>query len=306
MLHPPEPARGLCRPKRADFVDLLRAPPVAGDVVALADLWEIDVLRIVARVPEGLEDFPELSVRVRGAFGRALHDRGGDADKGKRLTPWAALATPLLSGRDEMPKPVVVRAHVDAGLLQCELRMIGYAAAWFDEAADALIQALENGIALVADGRLQVAVEILEARRERLGAPFWSETATVANLRFRTPFAVRVGSELSNDPRGVLRSCVRRVRTLSPWLGVALQRDEGALAAAIADARLDESEIVRFDGRRHSVRQGDTPIPMRGFLGALRVSGKLGAIAPYLALASTMNAGSQAAVGLGWFDLAMA
>lgn len=55
--------------------------------------------------------------------------------------------------------------------------------------------------------------------------------------------------------------------------------------------------------QRQFIRQGDTPIPMAGQLGMMRIDGRLARLMPYLVLSATCDAGNHAGLGFGWYDL---
>ena len=67
---------------------------------------------------------------------------------------------------------------------------------------------------------------------------------------------------------------------------------------------VDDSALIPAWWQRYSQRRGAEPIPMAGWVGPLRLAGRLDALIPFLAIAATCNAGSHAALGLGWYDLA--
>ncbi|MCX8255325.1 MAG: CRISPR system precrRNA processing endoribonuclease RAMP protein Cas6 [Beijerinckiaceae bacterium] len=186
-----------------------------------------------------------------------------------------------------------------------EMRMLGRANAWFDDGATALLAALDGGIALRASGGIRVPIEHGAIFEERLSARTSPKSSTGATLRFRSPVLVRHKHMLVSDPRAILRGIVRRVASLARWQAIRLNEDWQRLEAAIDGLEIDDNDLVAYRWARFSLRSGNTPIPAAGWLGALRIRGDLERLAPYLILGETMNAGAQASLGLGWYELAL-
>jgi hypothetical protein len=289
----------------------LATPPLRCDITGLAQLWTVDALRVLCQRPSLLEDHPELPLRLRGAFGRALaaqpvrHSRAG----GERARAYDVMFEPLAQrhGGIAIAKPFVIRAWTEATWLVVELRLFGDGAAWLPDCARALVAALEGGVSLKAGSRLRtplVVVDVLRKRETGLDA-IGASAPTVATLTFRTPVAVRSGGRVAGDPAAILRAIPRRIATMARWQMVELDEDWAALAAGIETIALDDRDLVRYRWSRHSLRGGDAAIPMAGHLGALHIEGRLQRLAPYLRLAAGANIGSHASLGLGWFDLAL-
>lgn len=283
----------------------LANPPMALSVEELADIWMYDHIRAICPLPRGLEDYPELSLRVRGAFGRALHNLPARKTTTGRMRARAydvlfapvAKMTPGL----EVPRPAIVRADVLGDQLIVDIHVFGDAMAWSEDAALALLLALRGGIALSATGRVRVAIEpddILLNRRTGVPIP---EAPRWAGMRFRTPVSVRHGRQTLDDPLALARSCLRRVSAMARWQGVVVE----AIPVVLDGVVVDDKDLQRYHWSRHSRRQGDTPIPMAGHLGRLVLSGRLADFSPWLSLAATCNTGSHAGLGLGWFELDM-
>lgn len=297
---------------QADLLALARdlsVPPLPLPVAGLLELWEMQVLRAVAPCPPGFAGDPELSIRVRGALGRALHGLPARHTATGRERPHAydVLFSPLArdAAGTEVPRPMIIRAWVAGGSVIAELRLFGDAMAWRGEARQALAQALAGGIAF-AGSRQRVELAGAEIREDRVWQLPLAETADYASLTFRTPVSTRQGGRLSRDPRSLVRSLLRRAETMARWQGVALAPPEGAVAAALAAIDIDDREMQPFQSIRHSRRQRDRDIPVEGHLGRLVLRGPLRPLLPYLTLCATCNTGSHASLGFGWFDLALA
>jgi hypothetical protein len=173
-----------------------------------------------------------------------------------------------------------------------------------DEAAEALLRALAGGIAIAPESMHRVRLEPLEVQRERIDGIGPPARATAASLIFRSPIAVRSGGRVKADPAAILRAVLLRVSAMARWQGVTFAADWPALHRLIDETAADDSALVPATWRRYSQRRGAEPIPMAGWVGPLRLAGRLDPLTPYLALAATCNAGSHAALGLGWYDLA--
>ena len=285
----------------------LVAPPAVGSVRDAAAVWRIERIRVACRRPHDFADYPELSVRVRGAFGRALAAIPPRSPGGwSRPAAFAILfgsAGRWASGL-EIPKPVVVRALVERDRLVAEVSLFGAAGVFADEAAEALVRALAGGIAIAPESRHRVRLEPLEVQRERIDGIDPPARATAASLIFRSPVAVRSGRRLKADPAAILRAVLLRVSAMARWQGVTFAADWPALHRMIGEAAVDDSALIPAWWQRYSQRRGAEPIPMAGWVGPLRLAGRLDALIPFLAIAATCNAGSHAALGLGWYDLA--
>lgn len=294
-------ARALAR----DLAD----PPLALDVRALADLWPVEQVRIEAPRPPDFADYPELSVRIRGAFGRALADIGGvGAGRFSLPPPYVILfssAGRWAPGLD-IPKPMVIRAHAEHDRIVVELALFGVAGVYVEAATEALVECLARGIAFDPTSRTRLSLHADSVATTRIDSVSWLMRTRAASLTFRTPVCVRHGRGLSSDPRGIARSVVKRVAGMARWQGVRLTGDFDAPLREIEAAKYDAGGLLLARWQRFSLRQGPAPIPMDGFLGTLRLAGRLDALAPYLAIAATCNTGSHAALGLGWFDLSTA
>ena len=280
----------------------LRNPPIAADAEGLAGLWSIVRIRFVCARPPLLQDHPDLSVRVRGAWGRKLAEMPSPVRRGWSLpTPYEVLFSPIdvTRGEDELPKPAILRASLEGEFLIVDLSVFGHAAVFADAAADALGAALREGISLLDGARRQrVSVTVLDAGESAIALVDWNRSADTATLRFRTPLCIRQRATTRISPESVLPAVWRRVRALAPWMGVRLTDPP-----APTQQSSFSDEFLPVSWKRYSQRQGDMPIPMDGVVGSMTVRGGLHPHLPVLAMAETANIGSHAALGLGWYDL---
>lgn len=295
--------------QRRSLIDSLVNPPVTASIDALRRMWEYEAIRFVCRRPPEMQDYPELPVRLRGAFGRALYAMPPRFDRrGQPLLPAREVLfdsiVPAASGVD-VGKPFVIRALVDHQHIIVELRLFGMAAKWLDEAVVAMVAALEGGIALRPEQSLWVPLvveDVLTASGRLTGPPV---RATLANLTFRSPVSVRRADRRVTDPRSLLASVVQRVEAMAPWQSIKLAHDAASARATVDGLRFDDSDLTAYRWQRNSIRAGNQPIGVMGLLGRLAVAGKLAPLIDYLRIAETCNTGSHAGLGLGWFDLAL-
>jgi hypothetical protein len=287
----------------------LVAPPLTLGVDELTRLWLAERVSILCRRPRDFADYPELSVRIRGAFGRSLATISPrSADGWSRPSAFSVLFAPAgkWAAGLELPKPFVIRARASRDTIIVELSLFGHAGVFTDEAVEALRRALARGIAISPEAAMRIPLEIVSESRSRMGGLQVFESARAASLVFRTPVAVRTRDQIRSDPSSIMRSVLLRVSGMARWQGVSLAADWLRLHRVIDALDANDSELTCVRWRRYSLRRGDSAIPMTGWLGPLRFGGRLNDLAPYLAIAETCNVGSHASLGLGWFDLSMA
>jgi hypothetical protein len=287
----------------------LISPPVKIGVRDLAATWLVERARVTCRRPKNFADYPELSVRVRGAFGRALAAIPPSVAGGWSLPPaFAILFAP--AGRWaaglEVPKPFVMRAWTEHDALVAEVSLFGMAGVFIDDAEAALVACLEKGIALGPESQHRVQLEVTSVGRSRSDGVVLPDRPVAASLAFRTPVSVRTGSSLNADAGSILRSVLLRASGMARWQGAELEAGWQELHRAIGGINIDDAGLIPARWRRYSLRRGDQAIPVAGWLGPLRLAGRISDLAPFLKLAESCNTGSHASLGLGWFDLAMA
>jgi hypothetical protein len=278
----------------------------------LANLWQFDEVVVVCPRPPSLADFPELSMRVRGAWGRAIRKSPGYAWRSSFAQGFGRAASLLVDPAGhrakglEVPKPAVIRATASQETLVVRLRLFGFSAIHLNESAESLAVALEQGISLSPDTRVRTPIpvtRILLGRQAMVELPQFR--ARSATLILRTPLVVRTGQRLQPEPTAIFTSLLNRVSSMCYWQGYRLEADWAQLHHAIANLDFDTRELYAHRWQRHSIRRGDEPIPVHGHLGVLRVAGDLSTLAPFLLLGETCNTGSHASLGLGWYELAL-
>ena len=151
--------------------------------------------------------------------------------------------------------------------------------------------------------RVPFPVTGLSWRKFDGGGHRWSSHATSAQLRYLTPVIIRSLDRLRIDPEAVLKSSLRRVAALSPWMGFALQADAVPLNEAIGHLRF-ALDIHPEQWVRTSRRTPGEPIKTYGFGGAMRISGNLDPIMPYLTLGEFGSIGGECASGFGAYTMA--
>lgn len=283
---------------------LHRAPPLRVTPNEACALWSMDWLRFVCARPPLLEDYPELAIRIRGAFGRKLKAIADAATiNDGRLSAYSALFDNGDGG--ETPKPLVFRCRVQADVVIVDLGFVGHACAWLDECADAMRQALDGGVNLSISGRLRAAFPVASVgwtRETEIPRP---STVNMASLAFQTPVVVRAGGALRTNPLSILRSAPRRCAALAKWQAMKIEMDREGLAEEINALRIDARELIDYRFQRFSQRRGNAAIPVHGYLGKLHVSGAMEYLAPFLAIADRLNLGSHASLGFGATTIAL-
>lgn len=293
---------------RAHSVSLsnrLAVPAGAVGFDALTHHWRHTTICVDAFLPPHFDDGVGLPARIRGALGWALLDGAG-----KPRRRGGASAYEVLFGehgehlpRHPIPKPYVLAVTVSGVRLTVRLTLFGFAAAWAEDVRAALLSALEGGIALFTGARVRASIqadEVRIARAERITIP--PATLSMVVL-FRTPVSVRSGETLVADGARLVRSLINRVSGMARWQDLEVVEDD-TLDRAIASLQFDISRLRVEVWKRHSTRTPTKPLPMRGLIGAMEISGDLEPLMPLLALGATCHMGSQAALGLGRYELA--
>ncbi|WP_170984798.1 CRISPR system precrRNA processing endoribonuclease RAMP protein Cas6 [Roseomonas sp. AR75] len=290
-----------------ELVRDLAAPQMVVGIPELAELWTYEVFRFTCARPGDMEDYPELSERLRGAFGAALHRQPQPMTATGRLRPHAVdvlfRQLPSAAGEDETAKPALVRGWIEGAALIAELRIFGCAIAWRDEAATAMLDALQEGVALRGAPRAQrrpvTPSGVVHRRVSCLDIP---ASAAHGMMRFRSPVTVRQRGVAHARPDAVFGAALRRVDRMARWQGCRLLTPDDWLARHSSGLDVATRYWREVSWERFTRNQGDTPVPMRGHLGELTLDGDLGELAPLLMMAETCNIGSHAALGMGWFD----
>lgn len=291
-----------------NLVNDLRSPPFSCRVEELAASWSMRSVRFVCNRPELMQDYPDLSMRLRGAWGNKLSEIGPIERRGFSMpSPYEVLFAPLgkWAAGLEVPKPAVIRGWIEGDALIVELHLFGWADVYLDQAADALAAALEEGVSLGLGVRQRVPVGIIDAGEKAYGLVEVPGKAGSAVLNFRTPVVVRNEGRLRQDPAAIFKSLLLRVSGMARWQGCDLRADWRELHERIEGLSFDALHLTETVWERHSIRGGDSAIPMHGLLGKLGVSGNLLPLLTFLALAETCNTGSHAALGLGWYELSV-
>ncbi|MEZ5785683.1 MAG: CRISPR system precrRNA processing endoribonuclease RAMP protein Cas6 [Xanthobacteraceae bacterium] len=268
-------------------------------------MWIHEEIRVVCARPPELEDYPDLAMRIRGAFGRALALAGPPIahrhDPFDRPPPFP----PLFGAEGETARLFTIDVDVLADVVQVDLRLFGAAAFWADQCREALVAALAGGVSLKAESRLRHPLEPLDCMMRRVCADLPPRSVGAVAMACVTPVAVRSDHALLTTPAALLYAAVTRARRLAPWLDVSLTADWGALRGTCEQARVVRDRLLPYRSVRFSQRQRDRRIPVTGLLGECRVEGDLTPLAPFLVLAEHTHIGSHAALGMGRVRLVM-
>lgn len=290
------------RLKQALFHPVAHVP-----VETLAAMFTLDLIEAEAALPSGLEDHPDLAIRIRGAIGRHLAALPPPVDwrydPHGRARAFDILYQPLglLNPRTAIPKPMTVHADIRGRTLSVRVVLIGAGGFWWPDVAAALQSALDHGISLHNRGRQKVpaAIRTLRHRRvEGVGAENAVVSPTLARLHLLTPLRLRSGQATRFDPASLLISILNRAAALARWQYLSLQADWPGLHEAARSVSLLESDLHVVGWERGSMRQA-ARIPVLGVTGSFSLSGDLAVFAPYLVIAQQVNIGSHASLGFG-------
>lgn len=289
----------------------VRQQPV--DVETLQLLWRHDDIVVICARPTGLEDQPDLAQRVRGALGNALEilcdippirsDPFDRASAHDLLYFWTSPQIDTCFDSTEVAVPMVIRAEIMGNFVTIIVRLFGGARVYHPIVEAAAVMALNGGVSLRNHGiRVPFPVQHVEWRCFDGAAYAWPRHASSVLLRYRSPVIIRSGKELRLEPEAVLRSSMRRVVALAPWMGFALDADVGALDACIHALRY-ALDIHPEHWTRYTSRARNEAIEVYGFGGEMRMQGALEPILPYLALAQFSSLGGECASGFGAVDV---
>jgi hypothetical protein len=289
----------------------LADPPLTLTPPALAALFEVNRLRVVARRPADLQDYPELPVRVRGAVGRVLAALGPPIvnrhDPFARPRAWDVLFEPMSAPASRAPiaKPLVVHARVEAQSVLASASVFGLAGFWAPDAGAALVGALEGGVTLWEQGKTKASFPCLEAKSERqCGFDPPRLAVREARLRFRSPLRLRKGDSLATSEASFPIALANRAARLAPWVGARLAVDWGEVHRRARSIDVDYSDLRPYFWSRGTQR-AHRRLPVLGLLGTLVMRGNLDFWTPFLQIAEAANAGAHASIGLGAFDLTL-
>ncbi len=292
---------------RERLVQALSNPVTSVPVETLAGMFTLDLIEAEADLPSGLEDHPDLGIRIRGAIGRHLAALPPPIDwrydPHGRARAFDILYQPLglLNHRTAIPKPMTVHADIRGRTLSVRVVLIGAGGYWWPDVAAALQSALDQGISLHNMGRLKVPAAIRTLRHRRIDglcAEDWVASPTLARMHLLTPLRLRSGQATRFDSASLLISLLNRVAALARWQHLSLQADWPGLHEAARGVSLLESDLSMVRWERGSMRQA-ARIPVLGVTGSFSLGGDLAAFAPYLAIAQHVNVGSHASLGFG-------
>lgn len=285
----------------------LSNPVASVPVETLVGLFTLDLVEVEAELPSGLEDHPDLAIRIRGAIGRHLATLPPPVDwrydPHGRARAFDILYQPLgrLNPRTAIPKPMTVHADMHGRTLGVRVVLIGAGGYWWPDVAVALQSALDHGISLHNMGRRKVPASIRTLRHRRVEGVCPDDpvhSPTLARVHLLTPLRLRSGQATRFDAASLLISIVNRVAALARWQRLSLEADWPALHEAARGIALLEADLNVAQWERGSMRQA-VRIPVLGVTGAFSLGGDLAMFAPYFAIAQHVNIGSHASLGFG-------
>lgn len=296
---------------KRDLAQRLASPPDLATPQELAAMLDSERLDLRAKLPAGLEDFPDLPVRLRGALGRALAmlppPVQGRFDPFGRASAFDILYQSLgrVNGRDEIPKPMVLHSDIQGDELHLRVRLIGLGGYWWPDVAEALQILCDTGVSPHNNSRLRIPLTVVNLTHNRDVGLAASDTPfpTSVHIRFVSPLRLRTMSATQFSARTLLIAAANRVARIACWHGARLNVDWGALHMAAAHVSLAQADMVAMRWDRGSQR-AQSRIPVLGLLGECRLTGNLSQYLPLLELCELLNIGSHASLGLGRISIA--
>lgn len=303
----PADYEGASRAFRARLKSALCNPVAPVSVEKLAALFTLDLVEVEATLPSGLEDHPDLPIRLRGALGRHLATMPPPVDwrydPHGRARAFDILYQPLgqIDHRTAIPKPMTVHADILGRTLRVRIVLIGAGGYWWPDVAAALQSAFDHGISLHNMGRQKIPIAIKTLRHHRLDgidAEDQASSTTLVKLQLLSPLRLRSGQATRFDAASLLISIVNRVAALARWQYLSLESNWSALHDATHHVALFDADLNIVRWERGSIRQA-ARIPVLGLTGSCSLSGDLAPFVPYFAIAQQVNFGSHASLGFG-------
>ncbi len=264
------------------------------------------IVRVTVRGVCAPDETVFLADAFRGAVGHVLLEQASPEAREGMPCPWRPACAldvlwrerPFTAGMS-LPKPV--NFAIEPGRMSTDLviRLFGLAQGWSTTIAEAAVRAVRKGIR--ARNGSVVPCEVTDVGTEEI-AGLSAPPATFARIEFRTPLRWRSQTSDGFDPGLFLSMLGNRLSGLARWHGVLLQAPWQDVRTRATDLRWDLDALHPTDMARRSGRQ------MRNFSaeawsGRIDVTGAFGFLADLLLLGSLSGAGSNAALGLGVYDL---
>ncbi len=291
-------------PSLNDLLNLLLQP---GSTCTFDDLprhWRQSTLQILCERPHLFEEGPWVPAAVRGAWGRQLLKQKTDGTAVPAVQVFFSALGQIVARRS-VPPPFAFGVSYEGNAIIVELTLFGIADAWRQEAFDALIAAVADGIAVVP-GRKGfrhpwVVHDAGWTRQESISVP--RAPTSYARLLFHTP--VRLGPRRALGSRwpDLVVSLAERAARFARWQGVRVDPDLGAWRQLAERTKFVDAGMLPCVWHRRSGGQGGRRIPMAGLIGTLDIIMPHEALMPLLALGTTMRVGGHTALGLGRYEL---
>jgi len=287
----------------------LRQPARHLHLAELHQAWYRHRLRVVVPWPAGFVPDVGLPGRLRGAMGQRLLESASDEAREGRPCPWrpASALDPLFVARRigaslEAPKPLLPSVTAAGRELVFTCDLFGFATAWSDVVAEAMVAALRAGL-LDGEGRRWAFTPAARLLDELQGFDLPPAGAVAVVFQFATPLCLRrrqgeagAGAPLAGP---LLASIANRVSGMARWHDSGIEADWRSLAARWHGLAEDPGGLRAVTWGRVSHRQGGRAVPMAGVFGTFLASGVEADLALLVALGATVGAGSHTALGLG-------
>lgn len=291
---------------KLSLVDQIANPDKVISLENLAQTMESDVVEIEGVLPPGLEDFPDLPVRLRGALGRALSHL--PAPISHRFDPFGRptafemlfMAIGQISNREEIPKPLVIHSEIRRQTIRIRARLFGVAGYWWPDVAEAMQLLCDEGISPHNNSRLRRSINVTRLTHSKsfgIGDSAQSNVEAI-HVRMVSPLRLRSAKATLFSPEAFLIACANRVARMTRWQMAELDLNWGRIHEAAHNISCDVIDISPVIWSRGSQR-ASARIPVMGLIGEFRLLGNLSDFEIILRICEIINCGSHASLGFG-------
>lgn len=263
---------------------------------------------VVVHLPSHPPSSPahDIAGAVRGTLGHVLMAQASADARAGRPCPFRPACTFDVAWRERrhdrglaIPKPFVIGIDTQADGWDIVMTIFGMATQWTLPLADALLSALDRGVAL-PDGSALPAHGLCREIFEIEGLP--DVSGRFMHLEFQTPLRWRAEGGRPFNLATFLSMLANRVRGIALWHRLDLQEDWHSLPDIARQVEVDAIGLHPYDGRRKSGRQGRVH-GIEGYEGQVSLFGDLMFCSHLLSVGAHAHVGSGASLGFGRYRL---